>query len=144
MAGSVLQQKSPFKIKELSFSSKFDWGSHIISIISKKIGALICSIRFFLQKLFLQKLLCISINLPCDLSWNIFVMSRPVHRNVGPSIAVSLEPLVHHPNAASLKVVSAIFLLVCFVCLKNSTCETRKNVFYFTSKTLFVLEIIKF
>ena len=43
-----------------------------------------------------------------------------------------------------LKVVSATFLLVCFVCLKESTCETRKNVFYFTSKALLVLEIIKF
>ena len=43
-----------------------------------------------------------------------------------------------------LKVVSATFLLACFVCLKESTCETRKNVFYFTSKALFVLEIIKF
>ena len=36
------------------------------------------------------------------------------------------------------------FLLVCFVILKEKTCETRKNVFYFTSKALFVLEIIKF
>ena len=44
----------------------------------------------------------------------------------------------------NLKVVSATFLLVCFVCLKESTCETRKNVFSFTSKALFVLEIIKF
>ena len=35
-------------------------------------------------------------------------------------------------------------VLVCFVCLKESTCETKKNVFYFTSKALFVLEIIKF
>ena len=43
-----------------------------------------------------------------------------------------------------LKVVSATFLLVCFVCLKERTCETRKDVFYFTSKVLFVLEIIKF
>ena len=43
-----------------------------------------------------------------------------------------------------LKVVSATFLLVCFVSLKESTCETRKNVFYFISKALFVLEIIKF
>ena len=43
-----------------------------------------------------------------------------------------------------LKVVSATFLLVCFVCLKESTCEARKNVFYFTLKALFVLEIIKF
>ena len=45
---------------------------------------------------------------------------------------------------SNLKVVSATFVLVCFVCLKERTCETRKNVFYFTSKALFVLEIIKF
>ena len=44
----------------------------------------------------------------------------------------------------SLKVVSATFLLVCFLCLQESIYETRKNVFYFTSKALFVLEIIKF
>ena len=43
-----------------------------------------------------------------------------------------------------LKVVSAIFLLVCFVSLKERTCETRKNAFYFTSKALFVLEILAF
>ena len=43
----------------------------------------------------------------------------------------------------NLKVVSATFLLICFVYLKESTCETRKNVFYFTSKALFILEIIK-
>ena len=43
-----------------------------------------------------------------------------------------------------LKVVSATFLLVCFSSLKESTCETRKNVFCFTSKALFVLEKIKF
>ena len=35
-------------------------------------------------------------------------------------------------------------LLVCFECLKERTYERRKNVFNFTSKTLFVLEIIKF
>ena len=44
----------------------------------------------------------------------------------------------------TLKVVSTTFLLVCFVCLKENTCETKKNVFYFTSKALFVLDIIKF
>ena len=48
------------------------------------------------------------------------------------------------PNYKGLKAVSATFLLVCFVCLKESTCEKKKNVFYFTLKALFVLEIIKF
>ena len=37
-----------------------------------------------------------------------------------------------------LNVVSATFLLLCFVCLKKSTCETRKNDFYFTLKALFI------
>ena len=35
-------------------------------------------------------------------------------------------------NKTKLKVVSATFLQVCFVCLKESTSEARKNVFYFT------------
>ena len=29
-------------------------------------------------------------------------MSGEVHKTVGPSTAASLEPLVHHPNAARL------------------------------------------
>ena len=32
MNGSVLEQKSSFKMLELPFSSKLDWGSYIISI----------------------------------------------------------------------------------------------------------------
>ena len=48
------------------------------------------------------------------------------------------------PYSQALKVVSATILLVCFACLKESTCETRKNAFYFTSKALLVLEIINF
>ena len=44
----------------------------------------------------------------------------------------------------SLNVVFATFLLVCFVCLKESSLERRKNVFYFISKALFVLEITIF
>ena len=43
-----------------------------------------------------------------------------------------------------LNVVSATLLLVCFLSLKDTTCETKKNVFYFTLKDVFVLEIIKF
>ena len=45
---------------------------------------------------------------------------------------------------SKLTVVSAKCLLICFECLKESPCEIRKNVFYFTLKALFVLEIIKF
>ena len=47
--GSVLEEKLSFKMLELNFSSKLDWVSYIISIAkstSKKIGALICSMKF--------------------------------------------------------------------------------------------------
>ena len=61
----------------------------------------------------------------------------------GPSLATSLEPLAHCRNLASLKV------CVCYICaglflssLNESTCQTRKNVFYFTSKAPF-LKIFK-
>ena len=49
MDGSVLEEKSSFKMLGLTFSSKFDWGSYMISIAktaSKKIGALIHSMKF--------------------------------------------------------------------------------------------------
>ena len=44
----------------------------------------------------------------------------------------------------NLEVGSATFLQACFVCLKESTCETRESAFYFTSKDLLILEIINF
>ena len=49
MDGSVLEEKSSFKILGLTFSSKLDWGSYMISIpktISKEIEALIRSMKF--------------------------------------------------------------------------------------------------
>ena len=59
-------------------------------------------------------------------------------------VVIDVDVVIETWKAGMLKVVSAIFLLVCFVCLIESTCETRKKVFHFTSKALFVLEIIKF
>ena len=48
MDGSVLEEKC-FKMLRLTFSSKLDWSSYIISIVqsaSMKIGALIRSLKF--------------------------------------------------------------------------------------------------
>ena len=73
MGGSVLEEKAFFKMLELTFSSKLDWGSYIISIAktaSKKIGALTCSMKFCPLRL-----LCISINLPFAHIWNTVVTS---------------------------------------------------------------------
>ena len=50
MDGSVLEENSVFKVLGLTFSSKLDRGSYIISVTkkaSKKIGALIRSMKFF-------------------------------------------------------------------------------------------------
>ena len=50
MNRSVLEEKSFFKMLGLTFYSKLDWGSSIISIaktVSKKIGALIYSMKIF-------------------------------------------------------------------------------------------------
>ena len=49
MDESVLEENSSFKMLGLTFPSKLDWGSYIISIAktaSKKIGALIRSVKF--------------------------------------------------------------------------------------------------
>ena len=49
MDGFVLEEKSSFEILGLTFSSKLNWGSYIISIAktaSKKIGAVIHSMNF--------------------------------------------------------------------------------------------------
>ena len=57
----------------LTFASKLDWGPYIISIAktdSKNIGALICSMKFFLLRL-----LYISINPPYAHVWNTVVTS---------------------------------------------------------------------
>ena len=45
----VFEEKSSFKMLGLTFSNKLGWGSYIISIAKtapKKIGALICSMKF--------------------------------------------------------------------------------------------------
>ena len=49
MDGSVLEEKTSFKMVELTFSCKLDWGSYIVSIAktaSWKNGALIGSMKF--------------------------------------------------------------------------------------------------
>ena len=66
MNGFYMKEKPSFKMQGMCFSSDFDWCSYIVSIVktaSKKIGALIC-----LLKVFLFRLLFISVNLPYSLA----------------------------------------------------------------------------
>ena len=116
MAGSTLKEKSSFKMLGLTFSSKLGWGSYIISIAktaSKKIGALIRSMKFLSTEVALHLYKC-SIR-PCmEHCCHIWAgapscyldlldkLQKRICRIVGPSLAASLEPLVHSRNVASL------------------------------------------
>ena len=56
MDGSVLEEKSSFKMLCLTFSSELDWGSYIISTAktaSKKVEAFIRSMKFLSPEVFL-------------------------------------------------------------------------------------------
>ena len=58
MDGSVLEERLSFKMLGLTFSSKLDWSSYIISIdksASKKIGGLIRSLKFLSPEVALYK-----------------------------------------------------------------------------------------
>ena len=99
----------------LTFSSKLDWSSYIISIaktVSKKIGALIRSTKFLSPDvaLYLYK----STIRPCmEYCCHVWAgapscyldlldkLQKRICRIVGPSLGASLEPLAHRQNVAS-------------------------------------------
>ena len=116
MSGSVLEEKSSFKMLGLTFSPKSDWGSDIISIaktVSKKLGALIFSMMFLSTEVALyiyksticpcMKYCChVWVNDPsCYLELSDKLQNR-ICRTVGPSLAATLEPLPHRRNVTSL------------------------------------------
>ena len=109
MDGCVLEENSSFKMLGLTFSSKFGWGSYIISVAktaSKKIGALIRSVKFLSPEfaLYLYK----STIWPCKVYFcHVWAGARSCYlelldkvqkeicRIVGPSLAAFLELLAH-------------------------------------------------
>ena len=118
MDKSVLEVKSSFKMLELTFSSKLDWGSYIISIaktVSKKIGALIRSMKFFSPEVALhlyKSTICPCMEYCCHI-WtgapscyleSLDKLQKRICRTLGPSLTASLEPLAHRWNVASLSV----------------------------------------
>ena len=70
--GSVLQEKSSFKILLLHFSFELDWDSYIVKNNPRKLEP-----WSVLWSMFLLRLLFVSINQPYYLAWN-FVISRLV------------------------------------------------------------------
>ena len=92
----------------LTFPSKLDWGSYIISIAktaSEKIGTLIRSMKFLSPEVALY--LCKSTICPCmEYCCHVWAgapsclelldkLQKQICRTVGPSLAASLEPLAH-------------------------------------------------
>ena len=112
MDGSVLEEKLSFKMLGLTFSSKLDWGSYIISItesVSKKIGALIHSITLLSSEVALylyQSTICPCMEYCCHVTPSDYMelldkLRKRMCRAVGPSLAASLVSLAHRRNVAS-------------------------------------------
>ena len=95
MDGFALEEKSFFKMLGLTFSSKLDWGSYIVSsakIASKKIRALICSMKFLSSEVglyFYKSTICPFMEYCCHV-W----VGAQICRTVL-SLAASLEPFSH-------------------------------------------------
>ena len=116
MDAFVLEEKSYFKMLGLTFSSKLDWGSYIVSIAktaSKKIGALVCSMKFPSPEvaLYLYKSTVRPCIKYCCHVWAgapscylelLDKLQKRICRTAGPLLAASLEPLAHRQNVASL------------------------------------------
>ena len=115
MDRSVLDEKSSFKIPGLTFSSKLDRGSYIVSIAKtslKKIGALIRSMKFlspevalYLYKSTIQPCMecCCHVwtGAPSCHSELLDKLQKWIFRAVGPSLPASFEPLAHRRNITS-------------------------------------------
>ena len=125
MDGSVLKEKSSFKMLGLTFSSKLDWGSYIISIAktaSKKIGALIRSMKFLSPEvaLYLYKSTIRPCMEYCCHVWTgapscylelLDKLQKQIRKTAGPSLAACPEPLAHRRNVDNLSLFIDIILV---------------------------------
>ena len=110
MVGSVPEEKSSFKMLRLTFSSRLEWGSCIISIAktaSKKVGALIHSMKFLSPEFALcfykstiqpcMEYFChVWAGAPSCCLELLDKLQKWICRIAGPSLAASLELLAHH------------------------------------------------
>ena len=109
MDGSVPEEKSSFKMLGLTFSSKLDWGFYIISIAksaSKKIGALICSIKILSPEaaVYLYKFSLHPCMEYCCYVWTgapscnlelLDKLQKQICWTIAPSLTASLEPFAN-------------------------------------------------
>ena len=137
MDGSVLEEKTSFKMLGLTFCSKLDWGSYIVSIAktaSKKIRALIRSLRVLSPEvaLYLYKSTIGPCMEYCCHVWAgapscylelLDKLQKRICRTVGPSLAASRDPLAHRRNEVGLLVI----LIDCMIFLAPFLDVTRMS-----------------
>ena len=139
-----IEERLSFKLLVLSFSSKFDRASYIISIaktISEKVGALIFSMKFISPEVALYRYgstirpcieYCCHVwaSAPsCYLELLNKVLKR-ICRTVGLSLVASLEPLVHRRNVASL----SLFYRYCFDIFREGGVRWSDHYFFLQTK----------
>ena len=115
MDGSILEEKSSFKMPRLTFSLRLDWGSIVIiaKTVCKKIWALICSMMFLSPELALylykstinpcMKYCCpVWAGVPGCYLELLDKLQKRICRTVDPSLAASLKSLAHCRKVAIL------------------------------------------
>ena len=125
--GLFLRKNHLLRCWGLTFSSKLDWISYIISFAKtafKKIGALIRSLKFLSPEvaLYLYKS---TIRLCMEYCCHVWAgapscylelldkLQKQICRTVGPSLAASLELLAHHRNVASVSLFYRLYFGKC-------------------------------
>ena len=122
MDRSAFEEKSSFKMLELTSFSKLDWGSYA----SKKIRALICSMKCLSPEvdLYLYKstiLLCM--NYCCPILANgpicclelLDKLQKQICMIVIPSLSASLETLAHPQNVGSFSLFFRYYFGRCYL-----------------------------
>ena len=110
MEGSVLEEKSSFKMLGLTFSSKLDWGSYIHSM-----KFLSPEVVLYLHKSTLQPCMeyCCHVWTGAPSCYLQFLdkLQKRICSTDGPLLAASLEPFGHHQNVASLTLFYMYYLV---------------------------------
>ena len=154
MDGSALGGKSSFETLGLTFSSKLDWGPYIISIAktaSKKTGVFIRSMKFLSLKvaLYLYKSMMRPCMKYCCHVWaGVPSCSLELLDKLQKRICRTVGTCCLSWTLGSLSKWSQLKGCVCYTftslfCMSKREDFRNKEKWTFTSKALFVLEIIK-
>ena len=117
MDGSVLEEKSSFKIARLTFSSELDWGSGIIWTLIHSVKFLSPEVALYLYEStiwpYMEYYCHLWADTPSCYLKMLDKLQKQIYRTVGPSLMASLEPLAHCQNVASLSLSYRYYFVRC-------------------------------